>query len=73
MTTTNQDQAAYTIQEFAQTYKVGRTTVFEEIAAGRLRSYKIGRSRRISGEAGREWQRALEQASQQDAGCAAEA
>jgi excisionase family DNA binding protein len=38
-------------EEVAQALGVGRTTVFELIRAGELRSVKIGKSRRISTEA----------------------
>ncbi|MGH8660027.1 MAG: excisionase family DNA-binding protein, partial [Gammaproteobacteria bacterium] len=37
-----------------------RQTVYREIAKGRLKSYKVGRRRLISRQAGEEWQRRLE-------------
>lgn len=51
---------ALTIDEFTDTYKVGRTIAYEEIASGRLKTYKLGRRRYISAAAAAEWQRRLE-------------
>jgi hypothetical protein len=51
---------ALTIDEFTDTYKVGRTIAYEEIASGRLKTYKLGRRRYISAAAASEWQRRLE-------------
>lgn len=51
---------AYTVAQFAEVYQVGRTRVFEEIASGRLKSYRAGRRRYISAAAAEEWQRARE-------------
>jgi excisionase family DNA binding protein len=42
-------------EEVAWALGVGRTTVFELIRAGKLRSAKIGKSRRIPTEAVREY------------------
>ena len=42
-------------EEVAQALGVGRTTVFELIRAGELRSVKIGKSRRIPTDAVREY------------------
>jgi excisionase family DNA binding protein len=42
-------------EEVARALGVGRTTVFELIRAGELRSVKIGKSRRIPTEAVREY------------------
>jgi excisionase family DNA binding protein len=57
----NVTEQAFTIAEFATAYKIGRTTLFEEIKAGRLKTYKVGRRRLISLHAGQDWQRSLEQ------------
>ena len=38
---------ALTIEDVCERYSVGRTTVFAEIKAGRLRAVKLGRSTRI--------------------------
>jgi excisionase family DNA binding protein len=54
---------AYTIPEFIRDYKVGRTTAYEEIKTGRLRTYTVGRARRISASAAEDWQRQLEASS----------
>jgi hypothetical protein len=54
------DEKAYTVAEFLQKFKVGRTVAYEEMASGRLRSYKLGKSRRISSRAADDWQRQLE-------------
>lgn len=42
-------------EEVAQALSVGRTTVFELMRSGELRSVKIGKSRRIPTEAVREY------------------
>jgi hypothetical protein len=52
---------AFTIEQFVATYKVGRTTLYEEIKAGRLATYKVGRRTYVSARAATEWQRKLEQ------------
>lgn len=57
---TGDDIRAYSIEQFAARYGVGRTRVFEEIAAGRLLSYNVGRRRYISIGAAENWQRNLE-------------
>jgi excisionase family DNA binding protein len=57
-TTTEAVEAARLLlrpEEVAQALGVGRTTVFELIRAGELRSVKIGKSRRIPTEAAREY------------------
>ena len=38
----------YTVEEAAQALRVGRNAVYEEIAAGRLKSFTQGRRRRIA-------------------------
>lgn len=43
------------IEEFCDRYKIGRTTVYEEINTGRLRSVKVRRRTLISFEAARAW------------------
>ncbi len=50
----------YEISGFCDAYNVSRQTVYREIAKGRLKSYKVGRRRLISRQAGEEWQRRLE-------------
>lgn len=51
---------ALSIEQFASLYGIGRTRVFEEIKAGRLLTYCVGRRRYISIGAAEQWQRRLE-------------
>lgn len=51
---------AFTVVQFSKAYEVGRTTIYEEIAAGRLFTYKVGRRRFISANAAVAWQELLE-------------
>lgn len=44
-----------TVEDAARAMAVGRTTVYQLVAAGSLRSVKIGRSRRIPLDAIREY------------------
>ncbi len=53
-------QQAFTIPEFISHLKIGRTKTYEEIASGRLETYKVGRRRYISARAAADWQRRLE-------------
>lgn len=55
-----QEQLAYTVEQFIGQFKVGRTTTYEEIASGRLSTYKVGRRRYISARAAAAWQQRLE-------------
>ena len=54
------NEQVFTIAQFSDVFKVGRTTTYEEIAAGRLTTYKVGRRRYVSSRAAVEWQRRLE-------------
>jgi excisionase family DNA binding protein len=54
------EQLAYTVEQFIGATKVGRTKAYEEIASGRLATYKVGRRRYISARAIAEWQKKLE-------------
>lgn len=54
---------AFTIDEFAKAYKIGRSTVYELLDSGELRSFHVGRRRLISYEAAAQWQRNLEEKS----------
>ena len=58
--TPDSNRQSFTIAEIAERNTIARSTVYNEIAAGRLRSYKIGRVRRVSAEAESEWIRSLE-------------
>lgn len=48
-------------EEAAELTGVGRTTIYEAMRRGELRSIKIGKSRRITPEALRQWIAALEE------------
>jgi predicted site-specific integrase-resolvase len=54
-------RCAFRLNEFCAAYGVGRTTVYSEIAAGRLKTYSVGRARFVSAEAAAAWQRDREQ------------
>lgn len=56
----NVNEQTYTVPQFIDAFKVGRTTTYEEISSGRLATYKVGRRRYISTRAAAEWQRKLE-------------
>lgn len=51
---------ALTLFQFVERFKISRTVVFDEIASGRLATYKVGRRRYISERSARDWQRKLE-------------
>lgn len=53
-------QPVYTIEEFKRVYKIGHTKTFQEIKAGRLQTYNVGRRRFISGRAAEGWQQHCE-------------
>lgn len=59
---------AFTIPQFIEAFKVGRTSVYEEISTGRLPTYKVGRRRYISANAARQWQQNLEAVAAQETG-----
>jgi excisionase family DNA binding protein len=50
---------AFSITEFCRRYGIGRTNVYEQIAAGRLRAVKAGRRTLITLEAAEAWLAAL--------------
>jgi excisionase family DNA binding protein len=54
---------AFTIDEFAKTFRIGRSTVYEILDSGELKSFHVGRRRLISFSAADEWQRMLEEKS----------
>lgn len=55
------DRLLYKVEEAAPMLGMGRATVYREIAAGRLKSVQVGRSRRISRAALEEYVTDLEQ------------
>ena len=57
------NQKAYTVNQFIDAHKLGRTKTYEEIDSGRLATYKVGRRRFISDRAADEWQRCREEES----------
>jgi len=57
------ERAAFTPEEIAKRASVGRTTVYLEMKAGRLRSLKVGKLRRITPAMEREWLEKLAAAS----------
>lgn len=46
----------YRISEFLKTYGLGRTKFYQEVKAGRLRIFKVGKITLISREAAEAWQ-----------------
>ncbi len=56
MHTETQSRLAYSIPEFMRDAGLGsRSTVYKEIAEGRLKTVKVGRRRLIPADAAREW------------------
>lgn len=54
------EKALLTVVECAEVLSLSRTTVYEEMANGRLRSVRIGRARRVSASAIAEYVEQLE-------------
>ena len=52
---------AYSVEAFAKVHALGRTTVYEEIKEGRLRTFLVGKRRLISVEAAAEYRRQREE------------
>ena len=50
---------AFSIAEFCRAYGIGRTTAYQEIAAGRLRAVKVGQRTLIASDAAEAWLAAL--------------
>jgi excisionase family DNA binding protein len=55
------DRFAYSIEETARITSVGRTAVYEEIKAGRLRACKVGRRTVVIADDIRQWLASLPQ------------
>jgi hypothetical protein len=56
----------YPLNDFCREFGIGRTRAYQEIAAGRLKSFKIGKLTFVTGEAALAW-RSLYYADQQAA------
>ena len=52
---------AYGVEAFGKAHDLGRSTVYEEIKKGRLRTFLVGKRRLISVEAAANWRRKLEE------------
>ena len=50
-----------TVDQVAKRNQISRQSIYKEINAGRLRSFKVGKSRRITEEAEQEWIRQREE------------
>jgi excisionase family DNA binding protein len=48
-------QRAFSIREFSEAFRVGRTKVYEEIKSGRLRARKVGKRTVITDDDAEEW------------------
>ncbi len=48
-------KAAFSIEEFCNSYSVGKTTAYEEISSGRLHAVKVGRRTLIPENSAAEW------------------
>ncbi|WP_245273707.1 helix-turn-helix domain-containing protein [Mesorhizobium sp. WSM3224] len=53
------EKAAHTILEFGASHGIGRSLVYEEIAAGRLKCRKVGRRTLILAKDAEAWRDAL--------------
>jgi excisionase family DNA binding protein len=56
------EDIVYTIPEVERASKTGRTKLYEEIAAGRLKVTKVGRKTLVTSDQLRDWLRRCEQA-----------
>lgn len=59
---------AFSIEAFATRYGIGRTSVYNLMQRGELRTFSVGARRLISFEAALDWQRRAEAAARE--GCA---
>jgi excisionase family DNA binding protein len=48
-------KAAFSIDEFCNSYSVGKTTAYEEISSGRLHAVKVGRRTLIPEKSASDW------------------
>ena len=59
---TNSDiskKLAYSVPEFCAVASIGRSLVYDEIASGRLKTFKVGRRRLIPATEGQRWMESL--------------
>ena len=56
---TSRDEA-FRVEEFCALFRIGKTKFYEEVASGRLKTFPIGRRRRVSRAAAEAWVRGLE-------------
>jgi len=59
--TTETNDGAMTVSDFCQRYHVGRTKVYYEIGAGRLRAVKLGAKTLIMNRDAERWANSLPQ------------
>jgi hypothetical protein len=52
-------QCAFSIESFADAHEIGRSSVYEEIKAGRLKARKVRERTIITGEDAAEWRAKL--------------
>jgi excisionase family DNA binding protein len=52
-------KAALSVEDFCNSYGVGRTTAYEEISSGRLRAVKVGRRTLIPETSAADWLKSL--------------
>jgi excisionase family DNA binding protein len=48
-------KAAFSVEDFCNSYSVGKTTAYEEISSGRLHAVKVGRRTLIPETSAAEW------------------
>jgi hypothetical protein len=53
------EKRAFSVAEFCERYGIGRTSAYEEIAAGRLQVAKAGKRTLVSADAAESWLRNL--------------
>ena len=63
-TTAPPGKLAYTVPELVAATGVGRTTLYEEMKAGRLRTCKVGKRTLVTAEDARAWLSTLRDSSQ---------
>jgi excisionase family DNA binding protein len=54
------ERVGLSIEEITKATGLGRSSIYKEIAAGRLKTYKVGRRRLASPEALKQWAQAAE-------------